>query len=177
MPDRTTFSGALLARPIAKSDAALDRITTAKKRIQSVLDRDTVAHQKTLEKKIADQGPTPQRVDPHLIGHAIYDLLKLNRLREHRHPATGNRAWLANPGTADAVVAARLEELAPLYASVSGGGLEISLATPLRLSFLNVSTKSLRALPDFRIKARSTLTNRKTLKAAFAKQSRLTALG
>jgi hypothetical protein len=92
MPDRATFSAELLAHPHAQSEAALDRITIAKKRIQSILDRETVAHQKTLEQKISEQGPTQQRVDPHLVGLAILDLLNLNRLREHNHPGSGNMA-------------------------------------------------------------------------------------
>jgi hypothetical protein len=41
----------------ANSEKALDRIAIAKRRIQSVLDRELVAHQKTLEQKIAEQGP------------------------------------------------------------------------------------------------------------------------
>ena len=45
------FSPELLRLPIATNAAALDRIVIAKKRIQSVLDRDTAAHQKTLEQK------------------------------------------------------------------------------------------------------------------------------
>jgi hypothetical protein len=50
------------------------------------------------------------------------DLLELNRLREHRHPATANQPWYANPGTSATSVATRLTDLAPLYASVSGHG-------------------------------------------------------
>jgi hypothetical protein len=79
-------------------------------RVQSILDREIVAHQKTLEQKIAEQGPKPMRVDPHLIGLAIMNLLELNRLAEHRHADTKGTPWYANPGTK------RLTELAPLYA-------------------------------------------------------------
>jgi hypothetical protein len=62
------------------------------------------------------------RVDPHLIGLAVKDLLELNRLAEHNHAATKGTPWYANPGTFAATVAKRLTELAPLYASVSGSG-------------------------------------------------------
>jgi hypothetical protein len=62
-------------------------------------------------------------VDPHLLGLAIVDLIELNRLREYADPATGSRPiWYANPGTSAADVEARLADLAPLYASVSGSG-------------------------------------------------------
>lgn len=116
------FSEALLAKDEAKSPGALERIALAKRRIQSVLDRQTVAHPKTLEQKISDQGPNNQRVNPHLVGLAIFDLLETNRLRKHTHPATASKPWYANPGTSDKDVADRLDEIAPLYASVSGDG-------------------------------------------------------
>ena len=61
-------------------------------------------------------------MDPHLIGLAIFDLIELRRLRRHTHPATGSKPWYANPGTSDDAVAARLDDLAPLYASISGDG-------------------------------------------------------
>ncbi len=98
MIDRTKFSPALLEKREAKSDAALERILIAKRRIQSILDRETVANQRTLEQKIAEQGPTTQRVDPHLITQAIFDLLEQNRLKFHTHPSTTNRRWYSNRG-------------------------------------------------------------------------------
>lgn len=122
MTDRTQFSPQLLEKPDAKSDAALERIAVAKSRIQSVLDRDIVCNQKTLEQKIAEQGPKPMRVDPHLVGLAIFDLLHLNRLTAHKHESTGTTSWLANPGTKKEVVASRLDELAPLYSKIKGNG-------------------------------------------------------
>lgn len=91
------------------------------RRVQSVLDRETVSHQKTLEQKISDQGPNHLRVDPHLLGLAIKDLLQLNRLREHHHASTATAPWFANPATSPTAVTARLDTLAPLYASVSRG--------------------------------------------------------
>jgi hypothetical protein len=71
---------------------ALLAIALAKKRVQSILDRDTVAHQQTLEQKIAEQGPEQQRVDPHLVGLAVMDLLELNRLSAYTHPATQTKS-------------------------------------------------------------------------------------
>ena len=51
MPDRPIFSQKLLEKEDAKNPAALERIAIAKRRVQSVLDREIVAHQKTLEQK------------------------------------------------------------------------------------------------------------------------------
>jgi hypothetical protein len=115
------FSEKLLGHPEAKGKAALARIALAKKRIQTVLDRETVAHQQTLEQKISDQGPKKQHVHPHLVGLAVMDLLELNRLRAHTHTATKTKAWYSNLLTPDEAIEAKLAELAPLYASVSTG--------------------------------------------------------
>lgn len=108
MPD---FSQKVLDNPQAKNAHALERIALAKRRIQDILDRETVAHQRTLEQKIADQGPSHMRVDPHLIGLAIQDLLELNRLAaHHHHAATAQKPWYANPATSAPAVAKRLAE-------------------------------------------------------------------
>ena len=122
MTEKAGFSEALLKTPEAKNPDALARIAIAKARIQSVLDREAVAHQKTLEQKIADQGPKPIRVDPHLIGLAIKDLLELRRIKGIRHAATGPQKWFANILTQEAAYQPKLDQLAPLYASISGGG-------------------------------------------------------
>ena len=114
------FSEELLKRRIARNPKALARIGIAKARIQSVLDRETVAHERTLEQKIAEQGPVTQRVDPQLISLAVDDLIALNRLAVHHHPATKQTPWYANIGTKAEVVDERLQTLAPLYMEVSG---------------------------------------------------------
>ena len=107
------FSDELLKRRIAKNQRALERIGIAKERILSILDRETVAHEKTLEQKIAEQGPEGQRVDPHLVSLAIDDLIALRRLAPHFHPVTKKKPWYANIGTKDDLVNDRLRTLAP----------------------------------------------------------------
>lgn len=116
------FSKELLALPEAANQAALRRIALAKQRVQSILDKQIVAHQKTLEQKIADQGPNNQRVDPHLVGLAIFDLLKQNRLVKHDPPGITSGAWYSNPGAPLDQIESRLETLTNLYESVSGHG-------------------------------------------------------
>lgn len=115
------FSQKLLKHRIAKNPAALQRIDLAKQRIQSILDREIVSHQKTLEQKISDQGPKGQHVDPHLVGLAVMDLLALKRLKESNHPTTGPFPWYSNILANDDAIKTRLDQLAPLYASVSTG--------------------------------------------------------
>lgn len=115
------FSKELLQQPDARSAAARARIALAKSRIQSVLDREIVAHQKTLEKKISDQGRNDIRVDPHLVGLALLDLFHLNRIKVHTHPSTGRIKWYSNLLTPQEDVDEKLSTLAPLYAHVSQG--------------------------------------------------------
>lgn len=122
MVEKATFSKKLLENPEARNPSALARIDLAKKRIQSILDRDIVAHRKTSEQKIAEQGPTGQRVDPHLVGLAIMDLQETRRLRAHSHQSDGKTQWYSNLLAKDEQVKERLDELAPLYTQITGGG-------------------------------------------------------
>ena len=115
------FSQRLLKHAVAKNPAAMERITLGKTRIQSVLDREKVSNQKTLEQKISEQGPKGQHVDPHLVGLAAMDLIELKRLKISHHPTTGTIPWYSNILTPQEIIDARLAELAPLYNSVSTG--------------------------------------------------------
>jgi len=116
------FSQWLLQQPEAANQHAMGRIAIAKKRIPAVLDRDTVACQRTLEQKISEQGPSDQRVDPHLVGLALKDMLELGRLRKNLHVATSTTKWFSNLITPQELIDKRLDELAPLYSQVAGAG-------------------------------------------------------
>ena len=119
MPD---FSHWLRHHKDAQSPEALERVRIAMARLPNVLERQTVAHQKTLEQKIADQGPRAMRVHPHLLGLAIRELAVERRtLRTYRHPSTGNTGWYATARTDEAAVRQKLDEIAPLYAQVKSG--------------------------------------------------------
>ncbi|MCW1844218.1 hypothetical protein [Prosthecomicrobium hirschii] len=113
------FSPWLLRHRIARHSAALGRIALAKARILSILDREIVAHEKTLEQKIADQGPTDKRVDPHLISLAIDDMRELRRIAVHHHQKTNDTPWYANIGTSANLVQDKLNVIAPIYNTIS----------------------------------------------------------
>lgn len=115
-----SFSANTLKHPEAKNPAALERIGIAKSRIQNILDRAIVAHPRTLEQKISDQGPTPLRVDPHLVRLAIKDLLETNRLKIHTHPSTSSHTWYSNISISAEEAKPVLDDIAPLYAQVAG---------------------------------------------------------
>ena len=118
MSDETGFSGRLLQHPEARNAAALERIVLAKRRIQSVLDREIAAGRRTLEQKISDQGPVGQRVDPHLVGLAIMDLLETGRLKQRD---VAGDPWYSNPGTSDQAAGAKIGRYAQLHALINSG--------------------------------------------------------
>ncbi len=130
-----------MQRRIAKSEEALDRIALAKSRILSVLDTYPIAHQRTLEQKISDQGPANKRVDPHLITYAIKDMLELNRLAVHHSDAHPDVPWYSNIGTKPDKYNAPLAEQSVLYHTVSntlsqriGDALEVATFQALRVA-------------------------------------------
>lgn len=109
--------------PKINNPAALERVSVAMARLPNILDRETVACQRTLEQKISDGGPNPQRVDPHLLGVALDELCNDRRfVVTHRHDSTGSTDWYANARTSENDVQAKLDEVAPLYARTTRGG-------------------------------------------------------
>ena len=96
------------------------RIRTAMKRIPNVLDTELVACQKTLEQKISEQGPKPQRVDPHLISLARKELTNHRRtIKHYTHASTGDIQWYTNTRAEDGKVLAKLNTVAPLYREIT----------------------------------------------------------
>src|ERR1700677_1310122 len=69
----------------------LHRLELAKKRIRSVLGRHTIASHRTLEQKIADAGPSNQRINPHVLSNALHRLGTAGELLEHQE---ANGTWL-----------------------------------------------------------------------------------
>ena len=107
----------------AQNKRSLGRIEIAMARLPNVLDREVVSCQKTLEQKISDQGPSNQRVDPHLLGLAIHELSTERKfLAIHTHPATGPIQWFSHSTQLPTrEVMEKLNVIAPLYASVAFG--------------------------------------------------------
>lgn len=115
------FSKWLMMHPYAKGEKALDRIALAMARLPNILERETVANQRTLEQKISDQGPNHQRVDPHLLGLAILELANERKIiRAHTHPGTPVK-WYANARFSNDEVEQKLAVVGPLYVQVTTG--------------------------------------------------------
>jgi hypothetical protein len=109
-----------------------ERIEIARRRIVAILSAQTVANLRTLEQKIADAGPNPQRVQPHIITPSKQALIKEGRVAIVK---SKNAQWLHLSDADPAKVSARLETLLPIWeeftstpvAKRTGQALEIAI--------------------------------------------------
>ena len=92
----------------------LEREGIARKRIVAVLQSQTVANLRTLENKISDAGPNPQRVQPHVLTNVKQALLKEKRLLVIK---SANAQWLHLNDADPSKVASRLEQLQSVWAA------------------------------------------------------------
>jgi len=90
------------------------RIELGKKRILSVLKKHGIATLRMLEQKIADAGPTPQRIDPHLLTHSRSQLQSEGRLLTRKD--LQQREWHYLPSNAGNELENRFQELQSLHA-------------------------------------------------------------
>src|SRR5262249_17788657 len=113
------WSPALLASPGALT--APERINIALRRIVNILDEHGVCGIRTLEAKISEAGPPSQRVDPHLLGIALHDLVARRRVLTLSHASTRNQAWYAYPRQRQHLPPrdAKLDTLASLHAETA----------------------------------------------------------
>jgi hypothetical protein len=87
-----------------------------RERIMRLLERHGVATMRVIEQKIADAGPNPQRVNPHILTAIRKQLAKEGKIGSIQH--AGTRWYFANSTEAH-VREARLAELGPLHAKAS----------------------------------------------------------
>lgn len=140
----------LLGHPNAQNPKALARIEIAMARLPNILEREIISCQKTLEQKISDQGPSGQRVDPHLLGLALHELtVERKILAVHRHPTTTHSPWYANARLAEADIRDKLESVAPLYASVASGQFPNLVGDALEVIVANCLTQLNRTNPRY----------------------------
>src|SRR5688572_17924075 len=92
--------------------AQLSRLDLAEKRIRSILTAHGVANHRTLEQKIADAGPTNQRINPHVLATAYAILGHHGELTTLKR---GNSVWLSLRNTRPDIVRARLAEQLPIW--------------------------------------------------------------
>lgn len=95
-----------------------DREALAARRIVKILGAQKVAGLRTLEHKIADAGPNPMRVQPHIITPAKVGLLKSGRVVAIK---SANAQWLHLAEENPEIVEKRLVELQVPWAAFSKG--------------------------------------------------------
>lgn len=109
-----------------------EREAIAERRIINVLRTQGVANLRTLEQKIADAGPNPQRIQPHILTPVKNRLVKSGRIVQLDH---GNAQWLHLSDESPVRVAHRTAELQDLWTDFvsqkisrrTGQALEISI--------------------------------------------------
>lgn len=84
----------LASRLSRATPVQLARFDLAQKRITNILRRHVVANHRTLEQKIADAGPTPQRINPHVIATAL-DIMERDGLVVAETHMNGNWMYLS----------------------------------------------------------------------------------
>jgi hypothetical protein len=95
------------------------RVAIAERRILSILKKQTAATLRTLEQKISDAGPNPQRVEPFLISAARNNLVRKGVIQELLR--SGGSRWYHLTGWPRERVDMRLEELLPIHAATTSG--------------------------------------------------------
>lgn len=116
-----------------------ERINLAKKRLQNILRTHIVATSRTLENKIADAGPTNQRIDPHILTIARSELEAENIIDIYREKEN-TPPWYYLRGTPDETLYPRLAELEEVYKQTlqkqftlrTGQALEIAVSRALQ---------------------------------------------
>lgn len=114
-----------------------ERIQVGRKRLISVLQTYTIACMRTLEQKISDAGPTPQRIDPHVLTVARKELQKEGRIININAHAID---WYHLSDTNPTATKNRLKILGPIHAEINrqqvkmriGQALEIAIYRCLR---------------------------------------------
>jgi hypothetical protein len=114
------------------SPRAAARRVLAEKRIASVLKRHGTAIQRTLENKISDGGPNPQRIDPHVLTDALHRMTKDGRVVRERRRAGAN--WFQLASTPRSIVEARYAEQDPVYQQITDRSLVVRLGQTLEIA-------------------------------------------
>ena len=120
------------AQRIAKATPKeLERLELAKKRIRSVLSRHTIASHRTLEQKIADAGPSNQRINPHVLATAYHQLKTTGELVHHQED-NGNWFYLATEPRD--LVQVRLAAQLPLWRLTQDKALTMRIGQALEIA-------------------------------------------
>jgi hypothetical protein len=113
------------------ADKREERVALGMRRIRSVLKARVVATMRTLEQKISDAGPNPQRIDPHLLTIARKNLVQDGTIRPL---SAGNALWFHLAVSPNSDVQARLAKLLPIYEAVSSRNFVMRMGQTLEIA-------------------------------------------
>lgn len=116
-----------------------DRIQLAKKRLRNILLAQTVCCDRTLEQKISDAGPNPQRVEPSILTIARNEMVKAGEILVE---SRGKAPWYYLKEATRENVEARLGELAPLHLETQAGLFKHRLGQTLEIAVWKAIQKS-----------------------------------
>jgi hypothetical protein len=91
-----------------------------------------IVNQRTIEQKIADAGPGPQRVDPHILSRVRRELLREGRIRTFQSASSENWTHLAN--TPRSKINARLAQLDPIFRRINDPKFKLRLGQTLEIA-------------------------------------------
>ena len=105
----------------------------AKKRIQSILRKHGIATMRTLEQKISDAGPFPQRIDPHVLQNAVTKLAQENVITIETFNGTSLQ-WIHLTSKPLTTLQNRLKEQQHIHRKFESGGLNQRIGQTLEIA-------------------------------------------
>lgn len=106
------------------------RQAIARRRLVSVLTTNTVATWRTLEQKIADAGPSPQRIDPHALTEARNDLINTGVVVQVKEAVTYFHLASVSPD----VLKAKLSLVRPIWVAVRQHDVTLRMGQALEIA-------------------------------------------
>jgi hypothetical protein len=116
-----------------------ERIELAKTRLRNILLAQTVSCDRTLEQKISDAGPNPQRVEPSVLTEARNELVRVGEILVEKR---GKAPWYFLKEADKQRVERRMAELAPLHQETQAGTFTHRLGQTLEIAVLKAIQKS-----------------------------------
>ena len=108
-----------------------DRVLIARKRLVRVLEANVVCLARTLEQKIADAGPNPQRIDPHVLTEVRTSLVREGIIRFEK---VLGAPWYYLRRTPYEDVRKRLDVLTPIHARMQRPGFTQRLGQTMEIA-------------------------------------------
>ena len=107
------------------------RYALARKRLENILTKHGIANARTLEQKIADAGPSNQRIDPHILTPTRRTLVREGRIKTIKR---NGAPWYHLANTPMQIVERRLKEQLPIFRALQRGDLGLRMGQCLEIA-------------------------------------------